>query len=524
MEAWQSRRRGGAAALALVVGSAVVGTLAVSGTLDQMNVTLVALGFDPDRAQLIEALVACGLAAATVQLVGGIEELAIAFGYVVGIGLFGSTFVAETQNALHASGAEGSFDPGGWIVTLAALVTFVLLTAWASATLAGAMRRAAWQALADAGRATDGRGARTLRRPARMTALVVLSLVAIVAAGNMFNFGASFYMTADGQAAPGLVPNGELALGPSAAPSPNGQTASPSASPGTPTPSPTPPSTQPPLAPAWQGPPPKGSGNVAILGFPGPWVNAGSATEEVAIYTPPGYDSNPLTRYPTLYEAPFNFALWNSAIHVKATLDALITSGSIPPVIAVFMNAWGGPFADAECSNSADGRELMDTFMGVTVPAYVDSHYRTIPTPQARATFGMSEGGYCATILALHHPATFGAAISLSGYFEAGASGSVARLPYGGNASVLAKDSPFQVAPTLPSATRHGMYFVLVADETQGFFGPQMTTFADVLARAGYPDSVIAASVPHGWTQVRDYLPRALELVAAWQRSVGVFR
>jgi hypothetical protein len=528
VEAWQSRRR--TAALALVVGLAVVSTLAVSGTLDQMNVTLVALGFDPDRAQLIEALVAGGLTAAVVQLIGGIKALAVGFGFVVGVGLFGPTFVTETQNALRASGAEGSFDPGGWVITFAAFVTFAFLTAWASATVASTMRGAAEQALADVGRPTGGTGARTLRRPARMTALVVLSLVALVAAGNMFNFGANFYMTADGQAAPGLVPNGELALGPSAAPSPSGQTPSPSPSPGTPTPSPTPRATPTPqptppaLAPAWQGPPPKGSGKVAILGLPAPWVNAGSAMEEVVVYTPPGYGASSATRYPTYYEAPFPFSAWNSAIHVVAALNALIDSGSIPPSIFVFINSTGGPFADPECANSASGSEQMDTFMGVTVPAYVDSHYRTIPSPQARVTFGMSEGGYCATILALHHPTTFGAAISLSGYFAAGASGSVARLPYGGNASVVAHDSPFQVAPTLPSTTRSGMYFVLVADEAQGFYGPQSVVFADTLARAGYPHSLIASSLPHGWTQVRYYLPRALELVAAWQHSVGVFR
>jgi enterochelin esterase-like enzyme len=243
----------------------------------------------------------------------------------------------------------------------------------------------------------------------------------------------------------------------------------------------------------------------------------------VAVYFPPGYDTSGSKRYPTVYEAPFTFGLWNDGMDVEPVLDDLITTGRIPPSLFVFISSGAGPYADPECANTFDGREKMDDFMGVTVPAYIDAHYRTIARPAARAIMGMSEGGYCAAILILHHPDVFGSAISFSGYYRAGATGIGSRPPFGDDPALIAADSPTYQATSLAPSVRSDLYFVLVAQTSQEFYGPQATGFAEILDGAGITYYFIHANSPHGWNQVADYFGQALVRVGSRQAELGVF-
>jgi putative tributyrin esterase len=56
-----------------------------------------------------------------------------------------------------------------------------------------------------------------------------------------------------------------------------------------------------------------------------------------------------------------------------------------------------------------------ETYVGTEVVAWVDGHFRTIATKQARAITGLSMGGFGALRIALDRPDTFGAAGSISG-------------------------------------------------------------------------------------------------------------
>jgi enterochelin esterase-like enzyme len=344
----------------------------------------------------------------------------------------------------------------------------------------------------------------------------------------MFDKGADNEMISGGPARQGLVPEAVgvpadgaampdqvLPATPSAAATPSASAnpeASPSASPTL--------SVTPSLEP-WKGSVPTGQGKVVYWKLKAPWE--GNATSEVAVYLPPGYDANPARRYPVVYEAPFNFYLWNSGAHIRAALDSLITGGSIPPSLFIFMDAGNGPYADSQCADSFDRVELMDTFLGVTVPAYIDRTYRTIAKASARATIGMSEGGYCAAVLAVRHPDTFGASVSFSGYYTAGSGSAAAKLPFGGDANLIARGSPSWLAPNLSAVKRSSLYFVLVAQTGQAFYGSEATKFARILSDAGYGYDLVDAADPHGWPQVRAELERALVLLVANQASRGVF-
>jgi hypothetical protein len=523
-------RRHSGVLISVVAALLALGGAAALGPVDRSNAILLGLGFDPDRAQLITALVFGGTTALVACLSGGVRWAATALGLGAAAALFGSTFTLETGNAMAASGATGAFDALGWAQTLVAFVVMAVLTAWACATCALPLRRelavGVTATVEAARRRPFDRG--LWGRP--VATLLTISLLAafMPVAGDVFNFGSGPLMIAGGSPRKGLMPDDQgLPVAsfpaieiPTDTPSPipsEVPSARPSAS-GSLVPSPT--ATSP--ARPWEQSPPTGQGRVVYVALKEPWTG-GIVGQEVAIYLPAGYDESDSTRYPVVYEAPSLFSLWNSAIHVQATLDSLISDGEIPPSLFVFMNGGGGPYADSECADSFDGSEKMDHFLGVTVPAYIDSHYRTVARPAGRAIMGMSQGGYCSTILAFHHPDVYGAAISFSGYFEAGIGAASARYVFGNNLDVVNNASPSYVVYGLDAAAKSSLYLVIVAQSSQQLYGDDATAFVEILDGQGIANSFIDASEPHGWPQVRDYFARALVLIARREAALGVF-
>ncbi len=256
--------------------------------------------------------------------------------------------------------------------------------------------------------------------------------------------------------------------------------------------------------------------------MPAPWRGR-SKTTELGIYTPPGYDPNEGRQYPTLYEAPTPFGFWDSATNVKGALDTLIDTGAMPAAIVVFISSGDGPYQDSECADSFDGLEWFDRYVAQTVAPWVDAHYPTLAQPAARAIMGMSQGGYCAAILALHHPDVFGTSIIFSGYFHAGIMGSNSARPFGGDPALLDAASPDVVIGRLAPDIRANLYFIVIAQTSQPTYGPQATAFDELLTADGYPHLEVAATVPHGWTQVRTEFPGAVEAWAAWLVATGVY-
>jgi enterochelin esterase-like enzyme len=499
----------GAIAAAVIVLAAVA-----SGTVDGTNRTLVIMGFDPDRAQLITSMLIGAIAAGAATLATDRASISTGYGVAAVALMFGQTFVTETQNSLSATGVGGTFDPTGWLLTLLTLLIVGVIASWAGATLAAPLR----QPLIDAGRAvalaavSRRLDAGTLRAPLAVVVVAVLLAVSLPVFSDLLNFSPDSRMTRGGPAPVALIPADPASLPPATG---SGPVASAS-----------PPPTQAPIA-APSGKPwlawlPTGTGSVSVVNLPAPWKGSPN-TANVGVYTPPGYDGSGSRRYPVLYSVPVGYADWDSGAHIAVTMDALIQSGQIPPSIAVFVETRSGPYPDSECANSFDGREWMDTFISKTVVGWVDANYRTMAMPAARAVMGLSQGGYCSAILALRHPDVFGTSIPISGYFAAGLGDPGSALPFGRNAAALSAASPTAVAPTLSAAQRAALYFVIVASPSQPFYGQQSASFEQLLTQYGYPHVVLNARVPHGWVQVRQQLPSALAAWAARLVAVGVF-
>jgi enterochelin esterase-like enzyme/outer membrane protein assembly factor BamB len=119
------------------------------------------------------------------------------------------------------------------------------------------------------------------------------------------------------------------------------------------------------------------------------------------VYLPAGYDEGH-RRYPVVY------VHWGRAAQdwarMSNTLDVLIGK-SVEPLIAVFINqlppAQGAEFLEDPKDKYAE------SFVEELIP-FIDSRYRTVASPEARATVGMGYAGYTAFYTALKHPGRVG--------------------------------------------------------------------------------------------------------------------
>ena len=95
--------------------------LRTSGSLHGVVDALVFMGFDLDRAVLITALIVGAAAATVVTACGGHTVVAVLASIGATAAIFGATFARETRAAFAATGAAGTFDPPGWIVSVLTL-------------------------------------------------------------------------------------------------------------------------------------------------------------------------------------------------------------------------------------------------------------------------------------------------------------------------------------------------------------------------------------------------------------------
>lgn len=132
------------------------------------------------------------------------------------------------------------------------------------------------------------------------------------------------------------------------------------------------------------------------------------------VYLPPGYAANPTQRYPVIYllHGRNGHASAFIEIGIQHTLDHLIASGAIPPLIAVMVQDLGG------LQNWRNiGRRHSESYV-VEVQELIDRMLRTIPTRAARAIAGSSMGGYGAMHVALANPTRFAVVESWLGFFD----------------------------------------------------------------------------------------------------------
>lgn len=137
----------------------------------------------------------------------------------------------------------------------------------------------------------------------------------------------------------------------------------------------------------------------------------------IGIYLPEGYDPAGEVRYPVVYflhGALNGYSGYWTNFQMKNSLDNLIGSGQIEPVIVVTPDGLIGPYAGSYWTNS-ELYGAFEDFVLQDVVTYMDSNYRTLPTRVFRSIQGLSMGGYGAMKIGLKHPEVFRALASHSG-------------------------------------------------------------------------------------------------------------
>ena len=131
------------------------------------------------------------------------------------------------------------------------------------------------------------------------------------------------------------------------------------------------------------------------------------------VYTPPGYDDDPGTRFPAIYVLmglTGQVDMWRNrkAFQPNALelTDARFATPGVPPAIVVYVDAWtslgGAQFLDSP----ATGR--YHTYLCEEVVPFVDARYRTLPRAAHRGVAGKSSGGYGAMVTPMLRPDLFG--------------------------------------------------------------------------------------------------------------------
>jgi enterochelin esterase-like enzyme len=158
--------------------------------------------------------------------------------------------------------------------------------------------------------------------------------------------------------------------------------------------------------------------------------------------------------------------------------------------------------------------EGWETFVARDLVRAVDERFRTIPDGWARALGGLSEGGYGALNIGLHHPGRFRVLESWSGYVQADDVPSI----FGGMRARLDRNSPELSLSTVAARLRADRTFVWMYSGSDDKLRPQNALFAAELSRDDVPHRFFTVRGGHNWALWRGQA--ALALIAA-SRHLG---
>jgi enterochelin esterase-like enzyme len=244
----------------------------------------------------------------------------------------------------------------------------------------------------------------------------------------------------------------------------------------------------------------------------------GGRSQQVEVYLPPGYDSSPTRRYPVIYllhgfpGRPLAFLL---TVRAGVVEDELVATGAAQPAILVMPFGSTSTFTDKEWANGVRPNEDWETFVARDLVHAIDAQYRTIPDGAHRALAGLSEGGYGALNIGLHHPGEFRVLESWSGYERADNLRSI----FGGDSALLSRNSPLDQLPLAAAALREAQTYIWFYSGSTDRLRHQNAAFAAELARLGIEHRYFEVRGGHNWALWRGNAARAL--LAAQRRFPG---
>lgn len=241
----------------------------------------------------------------------------------------------------------------------------------------------------------------------------------------------------------------------------------------------------------------------------------GGIKRQFIIYLPGSYDHATTLRYPVIYllhGTPGMMTNWFAGAHADATANNLFSSGKAREAIFVSPDGNGPIYKTSEWANSLDGRQRMEDAIAFDLVSYVDTHYRTIANTSGRTIAGLSDGGFGATNIALHHPDVFGTVLTLGGFYRA------VRSPVFGAGpetdSIYRYNSPavYITTPEGLAAARLIHFIIGVGIHDHRFYQTGMAFFKE-LRLLNVRVDMITANGGHSWATWGQQFAEALPLL-----------
>lgn len=252
--------------------------------------------------------------------------------------------------------------------------------------------------------------------------------------------------------------------------------------------------------------------------LPGPQSHI---SRQGVVYLPPQYFQKPYAarRFPVIeliHGSPGTPGDYEGRLKISDMLRRLLSAHRASPVILVMPDANGGLDRSTQCLNTVRG-EQDETYLALDVPDDLAGRLRVQRPGSAWGIAGFSEGGFCAANLALRHPDRYGAAASLSGYFEPLRTNHLPQPtdPFGGDRVLRAANSPLKVLARAlpPSPLPH--FWVMSGNAVQTDMA-QAQAFVD-LVRQYQPHApfLVIKGGQHNYVAWRQAFPKMLEWVTS---------
>ena len=234
----------------------------------------------------------------------------------------------------------------------------------------------------------------------------------------------------------------------------------------------------------------------------------GGRRQPIDVYLPPGYTTHPDRRYPVLYllhGVPGRPAAFLATVRMGVVQDELVALHRARPMILVMPFGSTSSFTDKEWANGVGKNEGWETFVARDVVHAIDARYRTIRAGRGRAVGGLSEGGYGAINIAIHHPGEFRVVESWSGYQHADDIGSV----FGHRQQLLQSNSPAVTITRVANRLRrlHTTFWFYAG--TTDWALKQNRAFAEQLTRLHLHHRFFVVRGGHDWAIWRGSAARA---------------
>jgi S-formylglutathione hydrolase FrmB len=156
----------------------------------------------------------------------------------------------------------------------------------------------------------------------------------------------------------------------------------------------------------------------ATLSVPIPATNLKYTPRAAYVWVPPAWFSPTHPKLPVielLHGTPGAPSDWTRAIYADATSLAFAEQHHGEAPILVMPDVNGSFAGDTECVNSSMFGDV-ETYLTKTVPQFMQKNFNTATSAGSIAVAGLSEGGTCATVLALNNPTEYRTFASYSGF------------------------------------------------------------------------------------------------------------